>query len=51
MYAEAANDWEKAREIDPANPKLVINYKHVPTAVSLKASFELTIFETPRSPI
>ena len=29
FFDEAATDWEKAREIDPTNPKLVINYRHV----------------------
>ena len=26
-YAEAAEDFEKAKELDPLNPRLVINYK------------------------
>jgi hypothetical protein len=29
FFTEAAEDWERAREIDPENPKLVINYRHV----------------------
>jgi len=29
MFSEAANDWEKAKKIEPDNEKLVINYKHV----------------------
>lgn len=26
-YPEAADDFEKAKELDPLNPKLVVNYK------------------------
>jgi len=26
-YAKAADDFEKARNLDPMNPKMVINYK------------------------
>lgn len=26
-YSEAADDFEKAKELDPLNPKLVVNYK------------------------
>lgn len=26
-YAEAADDFEKAKELDPLNPKMVVNYK------------------------
>ena len=26
-YAEAADDFEKAKSLDPMNPKMVVNYK------------------------
>ena len=26
-FSEAADDFEKAKELDPLNPKLVVNYK------------------------
>ena len=26
-YKQAADDFEKAKELDPLNPKLVVNYK------------------------
>ena len=26
-YSEAADDFERAKELDPMNPKLVVNYK------------------------
>ena len=26
-YSEAAEDFEKAKELDPLNPKMVVNYK------------------------
>ena len=26
-YQDAAEDFEKAKELDPLNPKLVVNYK------------------------
>lgn len=26
-YAEAADDFEKAKDLDPLNPKMVVNYK------------------------
>lgn len=26
-FAEAANDFESAKDLDPLNPKLVVNYK------------------------
>jgi len=26
-YAEAADDFEKAKTLDPMNPKMVVNYK------------------------
>ena len=29
MFQDAANDWERAKVLDPSNPKLCINYKHV----------------------
>jgi len=27
FYAEAADDFEKAKELDPLNARLVVNYK------------------------
>lgn len=27
MYSNAADDFEKAKELDPLNPKMVVNYK------------------------
>lgn len=27
MYSQAADDFEKAKELDPLNPKMVVNYK------------------------
>ena len=26
-FAEAADDFEQAKELDPLNPKMVVNYK------------------------
>jgi hypothetical protein len=27
FYPQAADDFERAKELDPLNPKLVVNYK------------------------
>ena len=28
-YGKGANDFEKAKELDPENPQLVVNYKKI----------------------
>lgn len=29
LYPEAADDFEKAKRLDPLNPKMVVNYKQL----------------------
>ena len=50
-YSQAADDFEKAKELDPENPKMVVNYKQLKgiTCIVLCKPGEEKVFSRPLS--